>query len=85
MDILTFLATVLPALAWPLLATCGLLMFRKPLRELLVAFPQLQLRYKEFELHFSEDRVPRVIQDADRSTTALPMRSDSPESWYVAI
>jgi hypothetical protein len=65
-DWLTFIATVIGSLAWPLAVVLLVIVLRKPIKQL---FPHLQrLKYKEFELEFGK----RVEEVRDEVARELP-------------
>ncbi len=53
MDVLTFISTIINSLAWPIIILVLVILFRKPLLNL-VPFLE-RLKYKDFELQFSRD------------------------------
>jgi len=69
LDWRTFIAEVLKAIAWPAFLFFTVLVFRKPLLDLIPALRRL--RFKEFELEFG-----RELLEAERWVTALPVRPE---------
>lgn len=64
MDWLTFIADLVKSLAWPASLVLAVLVFRKPLLELIPALRRL--RFKEFEIEFG-----RELLEAERRATTL--------------
>ena len=53
MDVLTFIATLIDSLVWPIIIIVFVVLLRKPLSDLI---PFLErLRYKDFELQFKSN------------------------------
>src|SRR5579859_300435 len=72
MDCLTFIASIIKSLAWPLAVIVIVLVLRKPLGSLL---PLLQrLKYKDLELDFGK----RVEEVSDEVARELPGETTSP-------
>ena len=69
MDRLTFVAEILKSLAWPVALITAVLLFRKPLIELIPALRRL--RFKEFELEFGRD-----LLEAERRATVIPSKAE---------
>ncbi|MBK7674222.1 MAG: hypothetical protein IPJ27_05345 [Candidatus Accumulibacter sp.] len=68
MDFLTFLATIVGSLAWPVSLLMALLMLRRPITELL---PSLRrLRYKELEVDFGKEleKIEAVMDTVEEKT-----------------
>ena len=64
MDWLTFIAELVKSLAWPVFVVAAVLVFRKPLLELIPALRRF--RFKEFEIEFG-----RELLEAERRAITL--------------
>jgi hypothetical protein len=63
MDVLTFIAEIVKAIAWPTVVLIIFLVFRRPLRDLIPLLEQL--RYKDIELNFGR-RVKELSREAQK-------------------
>ena len=76
MDILTFLATIIGALAWPAAVVIVVMLLRRPLTELIPAITQL--KYKEFEISFKK-QLEEVEEKFESLPEGGPKAGPSPE------
>ena len=75
MDILTFVASIISTLSWPIVVLIVALMIRKPFVEL---FPSLRhAKYKDLDLFFDK-KLEELEQKADRASLPAP---SEPPSW----